>query len=218
MATTRRSEKLPYVWVTWITEILAGEASCLYAPWFKARFKFDKYERGGGDLAQWKANHASMVETTVAELRAQGHTVTVEDQNSFQLQGELAILAGKPDIFDDTTTLVIDAKSGKRKQKDWWQVALYLVALPLQWREKLAGRTIRGEVRYPDGVVPVTLDQITPASKARIVDLMKRIGTDLAPTPEPSWRECRFCDLGPADCKARMRTERPAATKVDGLF
>lgn len=40
MAMARNS---PYVWVTWLTKILAGEQSCEWASWFKAHYQdFEK--------------------------------------------------------------------------------------------------------------------------------------------------------------------------------
>ena len=31
----------PYIWVTWLTKLLAGEAQCDWASWFKAHNKYD---------------------------------------------------------------------------------------------------------------------------------------------------------------------------------
>jgi hypothetical protein len=67
MATTQRNG-LPYIWVTWLTKLLAGEDQCQYAPWFKAHFKFDKVDRGF-DLAAWTAEHAAMVRARAIELQ-----------------------------------------------------------------------------------------------------------------------------------------------------
>ena len=32
----------PYVWVSWITKLLAGEVNCEWAPWFKAHHTYQK--------------------------------------------------------------------------------------------------------------------------------------------------------------------------------
>jgi len=39
MSVLRRS---PYIWVTWLTKLMAGEAQCEWASWFKAHHKYDK--------------------------------------------------------------------------------------------------------------------------------------------------------------------------------
>jgi hypothetical protein len=212
----RRGESKPYIWVTWLRDILAGQASCYFAPWYKARFKFDKApRRDEGSLSRWQGDHGRMVERHVAELRKAGHAVRVEDQNSFKLEGDTAIVAGKPDIFDETTATVVDEKSGKRKAGDWWQVAIYLVALPLAWQKELQGRQVRGVIQYQDGSVPIEPEAITPAVKDRILTLVRRIGNDMRPDPEPSYRECQFCDLTAADCPVKI-TAGPPTTRVDG--
>lgn len=41
MATTQR-KGLPEVWVTNVTGLLSGEASCPFAPWIKSHFRIEK--------------------------------------------------------------------------------------------------------------------------------------------------------------------------------
>src|SRR2546426_12613973 len=54
----------PYIWVTWLSKLLAGEAHCEWALWFKAHHKYDKRLDESFDLASWAARHAELVRTS----------------------------------------------------------------------------------------------------------------------------------------------------------
>ena len=77
----------PYVWVTWITKLLAGENHCEWAAWFRAHHTYAKAP-SDFDLAAWSAEHGAMVRERAAALRAEGLAVTVEGQNAFRLRGK----------------------------------------------------------------------------------------------------------------------------------
>ena len=88
----------PYIWVTWLGKLLAGDAHCEWALWFRAHHTYDKQKDETFDLTAWKAGHGEFVRVRAAELRAAGYTVFVEDQNRFALKGKAATVGGKPDI------------------------------------------------------------------------------------------------------------------------
>ncbi len=196
-----------YLWPTWITSLLAGEAQCWYAPWMKAHFKLNLLDRGGFDLAAWKVQHAEMVDQRAGELRAEGYTVTLEDQNAFHLQGRAAKLGGKPDIIGvrGERGLIVDCKGGKRRDSDVQQVLIYLFAAPLA-HPHLQKVALDGEVRYRDGAVAIRAEQFTPELRQRIVEAITKVGSAMVPPAAPSARECRFCDIAKTDCPARIET------------
>lgn len=196
-----------YIWVTWLTALLAGDASCWYSAWIRAHFKIDSVRRGDFDLASWKVTHTEMVEARSAALTADGWTVTLEDQNFFTLRGRTAKLAGKPDIVaikgDDA--LCVDCKSGQRRASDIQQVLLYMFALPLA-SDRFKDKRLSGEVQYRDGSIPIQPEQFTDELRARIIQTITKVGASTVPTTTPSARECAFCDVGKADCPSRIET------------
>jgi len=189
-AQRRRS---PYTWVSWITAYLAGDASCQFTPWLQSNYTFNKLERGGFDLASWKVDHANMVDQRATDLRLDGWTVWLEDQNKFTIKGRFTTLAGKPDLVatKDTDALVVDCKSGQRRGSDLMQVVLYLYALPLCHAAITTNHRLSGEVRYRDGSIPIPPEHITPELRTRITDVLKRLGD---PTPP-----ARGSDAAPDD-------------------
>jgi hypothetical protein len=217
MTTTAR--RTPFIWVTWLTGLLSTDDSCRWAAWFKAHFTFAKVERDDSALTKWKAEHGDMVTARVAALRADGWTVTVEEQNAFKQKGKKtgALLSGKPDIVATrgADALIVDCKSGARKDKDFWQVAIYLVMLPLVRPDIFAGRRLVGELRYHDGALLIQPEEMTPDVKARISAQLLETGGLVPPEKVPSERECGFCDISAADCAERVELAAATTTTTD---
>lgn len=201
MATLRTK---PYVWVTWLTPILAGEAQCQFATWFKAHHQYTKRVDDTFDLAKWSADHTALLERRARELEDDGWQVLLENSNAFRLHGKSATLAGKPDIVArrDGDTLVVDAKTGQPKNRDWWQVLIYLAVLP----KCFAVQTdrLRGEVCYPSHRTPVVGAELTQDRADRIWALIRKVGDGQRLACVPSANECHFCDITAADCPQRV--------------
>jgi hypothetical protein len=80
MATPRDA---PYIWVTWITRLMAGEAHCEWAAWFRAHHTYGKLP-SAFDVTKWTAEHTALVRERAVALRADGYSVFVEEQNAFK--------------------------------------------------------------------------------------------------------------------------------------
>jgi len=197
----------PYVWPSWISKHIAKESKCWYAPWFKATHFYKKVLDPSREafLAEWTKTHDAMVNQRAAQMKADDWTVRVEDEGEFKLEGKAATLAGKPDIVGQREgyALIIDAKSGKARESDHWQVRTYMFAIPLCW---LSGhKSLHGEVQYQDRAVAVEFEE---RHVERIAEAIRKIA-DVAHPPEavPSSFECGRCDL--AACKVRHVKPKP---------
>ena len=194
-----------YIWVTWITGLMAADRHCEWAAWFRAHYQGFEKAPDEFDLAAWKATHGEMVRARAAELRGEGYDVFVEGQNKFTLKGSAATLGGVPDIVAvrDGQGLVVDCKSGQRRDADAFQVLTYMFVLP-HTHEACRGVRLAGEVRYRDGALPIPPEKLTDELKALITRTIERVGGD-EPLPRvPSVGECRFCDITAADCPERI--------------
>ena len=199
MSTTPRP--VPYIWVSWLTKLLAGEQACLYQAWLKSHFKYDKRPDTSFNLAAWTADHTVLVNARAAELRADEWKVTHEGQNNFKLQGKSAILAGQPDLIavKDGVTLVVDGKTGQQRHADWWQVLIYMLVVP---RVKEYLTNLRGEVVYKDHRLPIAPEELTSMRSEEIYTVIRSVGSHVRPQTTPSQKDCGFCDI--ADCKDRF--------------
>jgi hypothetical protein len=186
-----------------LVSLIAGEAQCHYAAWFKGHHTYDKLPK---DLAAWQLEHTDLVRATAQALQADGWTTTLEDQNGFRLTGQTAVLAGKPDIVarKEGRLRVVDCKTGQPNHKDLVQVATYLLALPLAW--KRTGLLVEGELVYKTHTVPVTQEEAATTVKDRLFTLIRGLATaTTAPPTVPSERECAWCDI--AACPDRFTPE-----------
>jgi hypothetical protein len=213
---TERSN--PFIWVSWLSKVMAGEKQCEWASWFRSHYVWDKLP-SGLDLAKWTADHAQLLRARKAELEAAGFTVYAEDQNSFTLMGQTGIeVSGKPDIvaIRGQEAYVEDCKTGTPRHSDHFQVLVYMLALPHvegPWK----GRKLDGRIIYGGTVVDVPASKIDANLKELFRNTILTIGGPEPARKAPSWGECRYCDISGGDCPERIdiRTE---AVKDHGLF
>ena len=195
----------PYVWVTWISRLLAGDAHCAWAAWFRAHHTYVR-RTGDFDTAKWASEHAAMVREQVEALRQASYAVSVEAQNAFSLQGQLGVtLGGRPDIvaWREGEARIVECKTGQQRHADTIQVMIYMLVLPYAqpfWR----GRTLTGRVQYQSGPVDVPAEALDSGFRTRFRDTMAQVGGDTLPARVPSFTECRYCDIGKTDCPDRI--------------
>ena len=204
-----------YIWVTWLTGLLAGEKHCQWATWFRAHYTYSKLE-GDFDAVKWREQHNRAVREYVAELKRASWTVQVEAQNAFKVTGSSAVVSGKPDIvaYRDTDVLIVDIKTGEARDEHLWQVLIYMHLLPMAWPE-LRGQIVRGEIKYNTRSVAVSPDELTPARRQAINEIIRDAAFDMPPERTPGAQECRWCNIGPDDCPERVASVERAGTTTE---
>ncbi len=208
-----------YIWSTWLAKALGG-SQCLYRPWFQSRFRYAKFEEETSQLQEWNRDHTALMRDRVTELEENGWTVSVENQNDFKLEGDTAIVAGKPDAVATlgSNVLIVDGKTGRERESDWWQVFIYL----FRWQvilKQTPGVDLRGEVFYKRGEHAVEL-RASDLTEARVDEMTKMIKVIASPTPPakaPSRFECKRCTIGLADCPQRVMADQDVTTAVSGF-
>ncbi len=195
----------PYVWTTWVTRLMAGEATCEWAAWFRAHHTYDRLP-SDFNLAKWTMEHTALLREHVVALRADGYDVFAEEQNAFKMRGQRGVtLSGKPDIvaLRDNTLLVIDCKTGQPRHSDHIQVLVYMLILPYV-RTLWKGRDFCGRVQYKDNAVEIPGAAVDDAFRTLFRHTMTQVGGDHALTRVPSYTECRYCDISRGDCPQRI--------------
>jgi len=203
MSTEKRDK--PFLWITWLTKLIAGEQQCEYASWFKTRYKQDK-KSGNFQLTKWNIQHNQLVHKRRDKLEAEGYQVKTEDQNSFKLISPKGVpISGKPDVvaLKESLGLVVDCKTGKPKISDQIQVLLYMLCLPKCIKE-YKDIKFDGYVVYPDDEVFISWTDIDTNLEEVVQDYIDRISGDAPCRKVPSFGECRWCDINKEDCRERM--------------
>lgn len=213
--TSQRKGK-PQIWATHLAKLLGGD-KCTWSAWFKAHHWYPKFEEMAGDLEKWNRDHTQLMAKRRAVLEADGWTVTVENDNAFELEGSAAVVGGKPDLLavKGDRLLVVDGKTGRERESDVWQVLIYLFAVPkaiaqendrrLPHLRRPVPQSVEGEVYYGSAsTIDLSLEELTEDRKARIFRLINVIARDTPPAKHPSREECKRCNIGPRDCPQRV--------------
>ena len=205
------------MWVTWLAKILAGDSSCEWAAWFRARHDPNSWQRASKpSLDAWHIRHTALLNRVEESWRQREFSLWLEGQNHFKLRGSCAVLAGKPDMIAvrDRISAIVDAKTGRPSPAHIAQVMLYMYtvprALPLH-----RDMVFDGVVVYDDHEVYIPAADVDDAFIDHAVSLIRRLAADEPPRKAPSAPECRFCDITEADCPERVYQALAEALTAD---
>jgi CRISPR/Cas system-associated exonuclease Cas4 (RecB family) len=201
----------PYIWVTWLTKLLAGENSCEWAAWFRSQHEGWSWEKVPGtfDLVGWQLKHTARLNESREHWEELGYTVFTENQNRFTLRGKTASLGGKPDLITRRggCGTIIDVKTGKPSPSHSVQVMLYMYAVPRALGQ-YNGVIFNGQVAYSDHVVDIPAAAVDEQFIGNLLRLIHRLGSGGPARKVPSRMECRYCDITAADCPQRVADDR----------
>ena len=214
----QRSE--PYIWVTWLTKLLAGESLCEGSAWFRAHHRdYDKVPMEF-DMAAWAIDHRELVNARREQLLDEGYTVYIEDENAFKRIGKTGIVvSGKPDILAirDDAGVIEDCKTGRPRTSDQLQVLVYMLLLPIR-NPRCEKVSLSGRVVYKTNSVAIPASGLDDMFRSRFSDLVSKVGGSKPLPKTPSWAECRWCDIGPSDCLYRVSEPPESAEAETDLF
>ena len=195
----------PYIWTTWLPRLLTGENSCEWAIWFKAHYQDWAKSPSEFNQAEWMLNHTALLNKRKANWKHGGFDVNIEGQNSFQLRGRSATLAGKPDLITqrDGQAVIVDVKTGQDSPSHIVQVMIYLYAIP-RALEQYQNLELRGQATYLDHTVRIPAEAVDDQFIQKLGALIRRLAADKPRARVPSPRECRFCDISALDCPERV--------------
>ena len=207
MAEPRRNG--PYVWVTWLTNLLVGQHSCEWASWFRTQhesWSWDKVPKDFNDAA-WQLSHTTRINEVRDGLENNGMTVFTENQNWFALRGRTATLGGKADLVamaDSEGGTILDVKTGAPSSAHNVQVMIYMYAIPLAL-DQYKGWTFDGKVVYNDHEVEVPAASIDDKFVKALAQIIGRVSSTGTPARKvPSELECGRCPITHADCPERQ--------------
>ena len=224
----------PYIWVTWITGLLAGDKHCQWSAWFAAHYDYKAHEREDRfDLEKWKIEHNAMVRARVQVLEAAGWTCFIEGQNAFKIIGKTGTTwSGKMDIVaikrahagevdgPDWLVKIIDCKSGRPRDADTWQLFSYRFAFKLAEMAHRYGMATGDHLEIGLEVEYQTQSRVIPphaynqAIEAHIIQQIQLTAGKDEPRRVPSYEECRFCDISAKDCPVRQEPAPETTTEA----
>ena len=208
----------PYIWVTWLAKLLGGD-QCVWKVWFLAHYKHAKLaEKDAERLAEWNRDHNAMMRAHKALLEEEGWDVQTERE--FRLEGKTATIAGKEDLVATMPghILVVDGKTGRRRDADFWQVLIYLYArlhAPTKPDERIK---LSGMVLYKSGsLVDVRIADVD-RREPELLHVISQVAGDTPPARNPSRFECEKCSIRAEDCPVRYNAARDSSELTTEAF
>jgi len=210
----------PYVWVTWLTPLLAGSSNCQWAAWFQANYSFEKPL---SDFSDWRVKHGRLVSRRVKELEAEGYKVYVEGENKFTITGkdDIVRVAGQADIVALKEDLIIveDCKTGKKRDSDVMQVLSYMLLLSAPGgASHCKGKKLEGRLIYGEEIMDIPHAMMDQEFKESFRDMVGLISSSEPARKVPSVRECRFCKISSTYCPERVDTTGETELEDHDLF
>ena len=212
---------IPYIWVTWLTPLLAGASFCQWSAWFQANYKFEKPD---ADFNEWSVKHGRLLNNRIRALEAEGYKVYVEDENKFTIvghQGKTKV-GGKADIvaIKNGHVIVEDCKTGRKKDSDVMQVLAYMLLLPrgggpLHCR----GKQIEGRLVYGEELIDISAEMLTEDFKKSFRELVHTASVSTEARKVPSERECKYCKISNIYCPEKLEKQNfNEPEEYDDLF
>ena len=200
-----------YIWVTWLSKLMAGEANCQWAAWFKAHHTDYGQVPGDFQLAAWTAEHTQLLDEVSKERAGLGESIFREDQNSFRAKRPSGLMiSGKPDLITFNPAVghytVYDIKTGKPRQSDLIQVGLYMTFLPYS-QGLYKGKKLDGCVVYKTGRSPVPNQMLDEKFQKNVTHFLDLLESPHPPPRLPSHTGCSWCGLTTADCPEKVERE-----------
>ena len=197
----------PYVWITWVNRLLAGEDYCEWSSWFKANYEGNSYKKepSNFDTAKWHMEHTALLLKTRQKFEDDGYEVFIQNQNRIRLQGQTAMLSGIPDLIglSGSTAVVVDVKTGQPSPSHSTQVLIYMYALE-KYDSRFSDFSLEGRVVYSDHDVCIPAGSVTENFISNLGGLMRRLSSDVPAVKVPSEQECAFCPITIGDCQERI--------------
>lgn len=191
----------PYIWVTWLARVMAGEVACHWQYWYQAHHLVRDKQPSDFDHVAWGIAHTRLLTDLRREVARPGVRMQTEFRFSIHVPPTETTVAGKVDcLVDDGQNLVVyDCKTGQPRDAHRVQVMLYMHALGSY--ERFADRRIRGMVVYPDSRFEIPY--LPPDFRDQVEYFVAQLADRATPALKAPGEGCRYCALTLFDCPDR---------------
>lgn len=201
-----------YVWVTWLSGLMAGDVGCHWASWFKTHYTGYIHAPSDFQLATWTVEHNQLLDELSKERTTVGEGTYREGQNQFRVRRHTGlVIAGKPDLIAIDKAghcTVYDCKTGNPRQSDIIQVMLYMMFLPYA-SPLYKGKELSGCVVYKTGMrSDIPTKAIDKNFQEKVTYFLNILESLNLPNRTPHPDECRFCDITSTDCPDRKEANK----------
>lgn len=179
---------------SWLAKYFSGDRQCLWGLNRQARCYLPKSD-SSFDLNAYKVKHQSLLTKAISRYEAEGYQVFVESANEYSVRTKSGVIINCcPDLIalKNDQVFVVDAKTGSPSGKDYGQVQLYMMTIPIAGIHGICSIPT-GQVFYREFRLDISPDELTPEWKAQLSNLVSIAAQVDPPKPRPSKRECQWC-------------------------
>ena len=190
----------------WLAGLLAAEAHCEWASWFRVRHEdWEQRPMPGLSGLEWSVDYTQRLNRCIKLYEDQGYTVSNGGPNGYVLSVGGAALSGRPDVIATKggDCIVIDFPEGEPTRSHALQVMIHMYALSMAV-ERFRGMALSGQLAYGRESVDILAASVDREFIENMTELARRLAAGEPPARIPSPEECGACDITAADCPERM--------------
>ena len=139
----------PYIWVTWVVDVMSGKVPCHWKYHFKALNQQENQDKRvlESDLNSWRIKHTKLLTELRKGLQENKKQHKAELNLRLDFEGR-CLIAGKADCVEESVDEVVyyDCKTGARDEAHKVQLQIYM------WMDKKLklhpDKILRGELIY----------------------------------------------------------------------
>jgi len=194
MANQRES---PFIWVSWLSKVMAGEVSCHWQTWFQTHNQLTEKQPSDFNLANWKIKHTKLLTELKEKLIEEKMSPLIEREIRYQIPESNTTIKGKIDckIEKDDEIIVYDCKTGNERTSDQTQVMIYMYLLSKKEDKKIKGKVIYNEREIEINELPKDFEE-------DFNYFINILASENSPVKNPG-SDCKFCDITKQDCPER---------------
>ena len=198
---------LLYVHPTWLAKLMAGEASCEWATWYRAHYKDWTRPPSDFDEAKYTLEHTSLAREMRSQRDAKSERLFFERQSSFWFTHLSGIrMSCTPNLIslNSRQDCIYDARPGQPRAFHKLQLLIFMYTAARSEHMAFFDRRFAGVLQYPDQTIEVEPEEASGAFEEQFNFWLNLLASKNPLERFPSESECRFCNIGKPDCPERM--------------
>ncbi len=199
--TTAVPRKQPYLWVTWLANVMSGNVNCHWQYWFQAHHLLKERQPSSFDSVAWQVGHTRLLTEVKQELFDAGLRPRTEVGVSFTVPSLGVKVSGKIDcvVEDESGLMLFDCKTGRPRDSHQVQLMAYMYGFSTY--AQYNARRVRGTLVYRDQRIEIPhLPEDFESDLTFFAALLSRDD----PLAKDPGHDCEFCRITAFDCPDRL--------------
>ena len=195
-----------YVHPTWLARLMAGDANCEWATWYRAHYRDWSRPPSDFDEAKYTLEHTSLARE-LRDQRGPDEKLFFERQSSFWYTHRSGVrMSCTPDLVsvNGAQDCIYDARAGQPRAFHKLQILIFMYTAARCENMAFYGRRFAGGLHYAGQSIAIAAEETDGAFEEKFDFWLNLLAADQPLQRFPSQQECRLCNIGKADCPDRL--------------